>query len=150
MIDEAPSVDFQEFRPGDPYDIELPDGWAAQYRDRTAVYENDRGDHRVRIVGFTKGLTLYWWVDVYVGEGEWHRQEVGLGDSYTEPEAAAATVGSYLEGARPEADAPDPAMTDGDGSEITEDTDGGNEAANVADNDENVVKTDENDADRSE
>jgi hypothetical protein len=97
MIDEGASVDFEEFRPGDPYDIDRPEGWSAQYRDRTAVYENDRGDHRIRIVEFSKGLSLYWWVDVYVGEEGWHRQEVGLGDSYTDPEAAAAAVESYLD-----------------------------------------------------
>lgn len=98
MIDEGASVDFEEFRPGDPYDIDRPEGWSAQYRDRTAVYENDRGDHRIRIVEFSKGLSLYWWVDVFVRDGaEWRRLEVGLGDSYTDPEEAAAAVESYLD-----------------------------------------------------
>jgi len=97
MIDEGAPADLDEFRAGDPYDLDLPDGWSAQYRDRTAVYENGRGDHRVRIVEFSKGLSLYWWVDVYVGDEEWHRQEVGLGDSYTDPEVAVAAVESYLE-----------------------------------------------------
>ena len=97
MIDEGASVDAEELRRGDPYGLDLPTGWSARYRDRTAVYENDRGDHRVRIVEFSKGLSLYWWVDVYVGEEEWHRQEVGLGESYTDPEAAVAAVESYLD-----------------------------------------------------
>lgn len=97
MIDEGAPEDLAEFRPGDPYDLALPDGWSAQYRERTAVYENGRGDHRVRIVEFSKGLSLYWWVDVYVGDEEWHRQEVGLGDSYTDPDDAVAAVESYLD-----------------------------------------------------
>ncbi|WP_435185302.1 hypothetical protein [Halobellus sp. EA9] len=97
MIEEAPSADLDGFRPGDPYDLDLPERWSAQYRDRTAVYENDRGDHRVRIVEFSKGLSLYWWVDVYVGDEEWRRQEVGLGESYTDPDDAVAAVESYLE-----------------------------------------------------
>ncbi|WP_049987959.1 hypothetical protein [Halobellus rufus] len=88
--DAEPSAD-------DPYDLDLPTGWSARCRDRATVYENDRGDHRVRIVEFSKGLSLYWWVDVFDGDGdEWEPREVGLGESYTDPESAAAAVEAYL------------------------------------------------------
>jgi hypothetical protein len=81
----------------DPYDVELPAGWTARCLDRTTVYENDAGDHRVRVVEFSKGLSLYWWVDVFDRDGvEWRRREVGLGDSYTDPDQAAAEVEAYL------------------------------------------------------
>jgi hypothetical protein len=62
------------------------------------VYESSGGAHRVRVVEFSRGLSLYWWVDVFVRDGgEWRRLAVGLGDSYTDPEAAAAAVESYLD-----------------------------------------------------
>jgi len=82
----------------DPYDVDLPDGWSSRSRDRTTVYESGEGDHRVHIVEFSKGLSLYWWVDVFVRDaGEWRRREVGLGDSYTDSDEAASAVESYLD-----------------------------------------------------
>ena len=81
----------------DPFDIELPPGWSAQRRDGTTTYQNEAGDHRVRIVEFSKGLSLYWWVDVYVYDEEWDHREVGLGDSYTDPTDAASAVETYIE-----------------------------------------------------
>ncbi|RLM84071.1 hypothetical protein D3D02_15335 [Halobellus sp. Atlit-38R] len=81
----------------DPFDVELPPGWSAQRRDGTTAYQNGSGDHRVRIVEFSKGLSLYWWVDVYVYDEEWEHREVGLGDSYTDPEDAASAVETYIE-----------------------------------------------------
>jgi hypothetical protein len=113
--DTDPDSDSRADSASDPYGVELPAGWSVYCRGGRAVYENPRGDHRVRIVEFSKGLSLYWWVDVYenVGGGDdetdgdrpgidgddvgaWRRLEVGLGDSYTDPEAAASAVESYI------------------------------------------------------
>ena len=105
-VEEAPPVDIDgpieiegsDTQPTDPYDVDLPAGWSARSGDRTAVYESSGGAHRVRVVEFSRGLSLYWWVDVFVRDGaEWRRLEVGLGDSYTDPEEAAAAVESYLD-----------------------------------------------------
>ena len=82
----------------DPYGVDLPAGWSARSGDRTAVYESSGGAHRVRVVEFSRGLSLYWWVDVFVRDaGEWRRREVGLGDSYTDSDEAASAVESYLD-----------------------------------------------------
>ena len=37
----------------DPFDVELPPGWSAQRREGTTAYQNESGDHRVRIVEFS-------------------------------------------------------------------------------------------------
>ena len=96
MTDEGRSGGADEAG-ADPFDVELPPGWSAQRRDGRTAYQNESGDHRVRIVEFSKGLSLYWWVDVYVYDEAWEHREVGLGDSYTDPDDAASAVEAYIE-----------------------------------------------------
>ncbi|RLM53215.1 hypothetical protein DVK02_14560 [Halobellus sp. Atlit-31R] len=96
MTTDEERLDGAEQADADPFDVDLPSGWSAQPRDRVTTYENADGDHRVRIREFSRGLSLYWWVDVYVYDAGWEHREVGLGDTYTAPEAAASAVESYV------------------------------------------------------
>ncbi|MGQ4555569.1 hypothetical protein [Halobellus sp. GM3] len=129
---DRPDDSFGVDLPEDPFDVDLPDGWSADTREGATVYENGESDRRVRIAEFSKGLSLYWWVDVYApeesagvtggaategdrsatgdggdggidgdgpsadGDDGWRRLEVGLGDSFTDPNAAASAVEAYL------------------------------------------------------
>ncbi|MFB6092555.1 MAG: hypothetical protein ABEK02_06050 [Haloquadratum sp.] len=100
MTDEGGSVAIDRLErsdSSDPFDVRLPAGWTASRGDGVTTYANERGDRCVQIVEFSKGLSLYWWVDVYEYDGEWRRCEVGLGESYTDPDAAAAAVESYFD-----------------------------------------------------
>ena len=75
----------------DPYEIDLPDSWTSRVDRDEARYENGRKTVRVTIREFSKNLSLYWWVDVFVRPPtaeQWTRCEVGVGDSYRDPNRA--------------------------------------------------------------
>lgn len=98
----------------DPYDLDLPAAWTAATEDGTTRYEQSDGARRVEITEFSRGLSLYWWVDAYERvDGDWSRVEAGLGDSFTRSAAAAAAAQSYLDDVadrrRDDAPRPEPA-----------------------------------------
>ena len=79
----------------DPYGVDLPPSWTWDADRDRIVYENDRGTLRVSVREFSKNLSLYWWVDVFVRPPtaeEWTRCEVGVGDSYRDPGVAAGAA----------------------------------------------------------
>ncbi|QIB75572.1 hypothetical protein G3I44_15495 [Halogeometricum borinquense] len=82
----------------DPYCLDLPRGWTANTDGETTTYERPDGTLRIEITEFSRGLSLYWWVDVYERNGDdWTQIEVGLGASFTSADDAAAAVQSYLD-----------------------------------------------------
>jgi hypothetical protein len=89
----------------DPYRIDLPDGWTVVTEGDETTYESPGGTRRVQITEFSRGLSLYWWVNVFERDGDdWTRVEVGLGESFTRADAVASAVQSYLDGLVPEPD----------------------------------------------
>ncbi|SEK48780.1 hypothetical protein [Haloferax larsenii] len=90
----------------DPFSLSLPEGWTVELDVDTSVddprsqvvYESPDSRFRVTITEFSRGLTLYWWVDIFArAGGEWHRRETGLGDSFRDPEAVAAAAQDALD-----------------------------------------------------
>lgn len=89
----------------DPFSLSVPEGWSIaidhdtdEARART-TYESPERDYRVVVTEFARGLTLYWWVDIFArASGEWHRREVGLGDSYRDPAAVADAAQDAIDG----------------------------------------------------
>jgi hypothetical protein len=96
----------EDTRPADdPYRLDRPDGWTAATEGDTTTYESPGGTRRVEITEFSRGLSLYWWVDVYERDDDgWMRVEVGLGESFTRADAVASAVQSYLDDLAPESD----------------------------------------------
>ena len=88
----------------DPYDVDLPADWTAATATAaagTTRYERSDGTLRVEITEFSRGLSLYWWVDAYERvDGDWSRVEAGLGDSFTRAVDAAAAAQSFLDEVR--------------------------------------------------
>ncbi|KAB1189000.1 MULTISPECIES: hypothetical protein [Haloferax] len=89
----------------DPFSLSVPAGWTLVIDEDTddasaqVIYESPESKYRVVITEFARGLTLYWWVDIYAhAGGEWHRREVGLGDSYRDPGAVADAAQDALDG----------------------------------------------------
>jgi hypothetical protein len=81
----------------DPYGLDVPPGWTERVDGDRTTYESGDGDCRVVITEFSKGLSIYWWVDVFErDDGRTHR-EAGVGDTYTDPAAAAVAAQSYVD-----------------------------------------------------
>jgi hypothetical protein len=82
----------------DPYGLDLPPGWTRAVSDGEVTYENRSRTRRITIEEFSKHLALYWWVDVYERTSDgWERREVGVGDSYRDPQDAADAVQTYVD-----------------------------------------------------
>ncbi|ELZ93652.1 hypothetical protein C438_18120 [Haloferax denitrificans ATCC 35960] len=88
----------------DPFSLAVPEGWTVETDVDTdeasakTVYESPDSDRRVTITEFARGLTLYWWVDIFaLADGEWHRREVGLGDSYRDADAVSDAAQEALD-----------------------------------------------------
>ncbi|WP_396610244.1 hypothetical protein ACH9L7_08240 [Haloferax sp. S1W] len=90
----------------DPFSLSVPEGWTVELDVDTdvddshaqTVYESPDGRYRVTVTEFARGLTLYWWVDIFArAGGEWHRREIGVGDSFRDPEAVAAAAQDALD-----------------------------------------------------
>ncbi|KTG19463.1 hypothetical protein [Haloferax profundi] len=89
----------------DPFALSIPQGWTVVIDEDTddasaqTIYESPTCDYRVVVTEFARGLTLYWWVDIFArADGEWHRREVGLGDSYRDPEVVADAAQDAIDG----------------------------------------------------
>jgi hypothetical protein len=83
----------------DPYGLDVPPGWTGRVDGDRTTYESADGERRVVITEFSRGLSIYWWVDVYERDGEWTRREAGVGDTHTDPDDAAAAAQSYVDAA---------------------------------------------------
>ncbi|WP_411962837.1 hypothetical protein [Haloferax sp. YSMS24] len=88
----------------DPFSLSVPEEWDVTVETDTeqasskAIYESPDADYRVVVTEFARGLTLYWWVDIFArADGEWHRREVGLGDSFRTPDAVADAAQDALD-----------------------------------------------------
>ncbi|WP_101294292.1 hypothetical protein [Halegenticoccus soli] len=82
----------------DPYDLDLGANWRVRVGDGRVDYVDDSSGVRVAITEFQRHLQVYWWVDVYTREdGTWIGREVGLGDSYRDPESAAEAAQSVVD-----------------------------------------------------
>ncbi|WP_416839125.1 hypothetical protein [Haloferax sp. DFSO52] len=89
----------------DPFSLSVPGGWRISIETDVddssgrVIYESPDEDYRVVITEFARGLALYWWVDIFASAGgEWHRREVGLGDSFRDTDAVAAAAQDALDG----------------------------------------------------
>jgi hypothetical protein len=89
----------------DPFSLTIPEGWTVAIDEDTedasaqTIYESPGADYRVVVTEFARGLTLYWWVDIFAhANDEWHRREVGLGDSYRDPDTVADAAQDALDG----------------------------------------------------
>ncbi|KAB1196844.1 MULTISPECIES: hypothetical protein [Haloferax] len=88
----------------DPFSLSVPEGWSVAIDTDTddangrTVYESPDEDYRVVVTEFSRGLRLYWWVDIFAyAGGEWHRREVGLGDSFRDPVTVADAAQDALD-----------------------------------------------------
>ena len=88
----------------DPFSLSVPNEWDVTVDTDTddangkTIYESPDDDYRVVVTEFARGLTLYWWVDIFArAGGEWHRREVGLGDSFRDPDAVADAAQDALD-----------------------------------------------------
>ena len=83
-----------------PFGVDVPEGWTRTVDAGRTIYEADGAGVRVEIRELSRRLSLYWWVDVYerVG-GEWTRRDVGVEDTFQDPDAAAAAVQAVVEAA---------------------------------------------------
>ena len=84
----------------DPFGVDVPAGWSRSVDADRTVYEADGADVRVEIRELSRRLSLYWWVDVYErAGGEWTRRDVGVEETFRDPDAAAAAVQSVVDAA---------------------------------------------------
>ncbi|ELZ91639.1 hypothetical protein C440_15034 [Haloferax mucosum ATCC BAA-1512] len=95
----------------DPFSLTIPEGWTVETDGDTddasaqTIYESPDADYRVVVTEFARGLTLYWWVDIFAhADGEWHRREVGFGDSYRDPEKVTAAAQDAVDQLAPTTD----------------------------------------------
>jgi hypothetical protein len=89
----------------DPYDCRLPAGWTAGQDGDAVAYTNPAETRRVTITEFSRGLSLFWWVDAArrpTPSGDWEPAATGAGESFRDPEravrAAAGVVSRLAEG----------------------------------------------------
>lgn len=89
----------------DPFSLSVPEEWSVTVETDTedangrAIYESPDSEYRVVVTEFARGLTLYWWVDIFAhAAGEWHRREVGLGDSFRDIDDVASAAQDALDG----------------------------------------------------
>ncbi len=84
----------------DPFGVDVPDGWTRTVDADRTVYEADDADVRVEVRELTRRLSLYWWVDVYErAGGEWTPRDVGVEDTFRDPDAAAAAAQTVVDAA---------------------------------------------------
>jgi hypothetical protein len=103
----------------DPFSLVVPSEWTVTLDEDTddasaqVIYESTERGYRVVITEFARGLTLYWWVDIFArADGEWHRREVGLGDSYRDADAVTDAAQDALDGLTQTAEDPIDAFLD--------------------------------------
>ena len=84
----------------DPFGVELPEGWTRTVDAERTVYEADGAGVRVEIRELSRRLSIYWWVDVYERAGdEWKPRDVGVADTFQDPDAAAAAAQAVVRSA---------------------------------------------------
>ena len=84
----------------DPFGVDVPEGWNRTVDAERTVYEADDADVRVEIRELTRRLSIYWWVDAYERAGdEWVQRDVGVEDTFRDPDAAAAAAQAVVEAA---------------------------------------------------
>ena len=99
-VTDATESSGESATPADPFGVELPDGWDRTFTGESAVYETPSEGVRVELRELSHRLALYWWVDVYERvDGKWTLREVGVEDTFRDPQAAAEAAQSVVDGA---------------------------------------------------